>query len=48
MNPFIESLKRLYQTNAITLDKLEDLVNRNKITENDLGYIKESKGNGGV
>ena len=45
MNPFVESLKRLYQANKITINKLNEFLENNKITKGDYDYITV---NGGV
>lgn len=39
MNQFIESLKRLYQSNKINEQKVIELFNNKKITESEKEYI---------
>ena len=39
MNQFIESLKRLYQSNKINRQKVIELFNNKKITESEKEYI---------
>lgn len=39
MSPFVESLKRLYQTNKITIEKLNSLLNEEKISQVEYDYI---------
>jgi hypothetical protein len=39
MSPFVESLKRLYQANKISLEKLDNLLYINKISQEEYNYI---------
>lgn len=39
MNIFIESLRRLYQSGKLEKEKVVELLNRNKITEEERDYI---------
>lgn len=39
MTVFVESLKRLYKDKKITLEKLESLLNENKISRKEYDYI---------
>ena len=39
MNQFVESLKRLYNDNKIDEQKVIELFENNKITENEKAYI---------
>ena len=39
MNQFVESLKRLYESNKINEQKVIELFKNNKITENEKEYI---------
>lgn len=41
MNQFVESLKRLYQSDKITEEKLIQLLASEKITQEEYSYIKE-------
>ena len=39
MNQFVESLKRLFERNLISEQKVIELLKNNKITENEKEYI---------
>lgn len=39
MNLFVESLKRIYEQNKVSIEKLKQLVSDKKITEIELKYI---------
>jgi len=39
MNTFVESLKRLYQSDKLTAEKVIDLFKNGKITEEEKWYI---------
>lgn len=39
MRQFIESLSRLYKANKITEQKLKELLNKNKIIQQEYDYI---------
>lgn len=39
MNPFVESLKRLYNNRFITKNKINELYKENKITYDEKEYI---------
>ena len=39
MNQFVESLRRLYQSEKLTADKVVELFQSNKITEEEKWYI---------
>lgn len=39
MRPFVESLARLYIANKINKNKLKELLNTNKITQQEYDYI---------
>ena len=39
MNQFVESLKRLYQSERLTIDKIIELFKGGKITEEEKWYI---------
>lgn len=39
MNQFVESLKRLFERNLISEQKVIELFKNNKITENEKAYI---------
>lgn len=39
MNQFVESLKRLYQNEKISVDKVNELFKNGKITEEEKRYI---------
>lgn len=39
MSPFVESLKRLYQANRISIEKLNSLLNEVKISQTEYNYI---------
>lgn len=39
MNPFIESLKRLYRTGKVSIEKLKQMVDEQKISEEEYIYI---------
>ena len=39
MNPFIESLKRLYRTGKVSTEKLRQMVVEQKISEEEYIYI---------
>jgi hypothetical protein len=39
MSPFVESLRRLYQANRISIEKLNSLLNEEKISQTEYNYI---------
>ena len=39
MNLFVESLKRIYEQDKVSIEKLKQLVSDKKITEIELNYI---------
>ena len=39
MNLFVESLKRIYEQDNVSIEKLKQLVSDKKITEIELNYI---------
>ncbi|WP_373845092.1 hypothetical protein [Clostridium sp.] len=39
MSPFVETLRRLYFTSKITIDKLENLLSETRITQGEYDYI---------
>ena len=39
MNLFVESLKRIYEQDKVSIEKLKQLVSDKKITESELNYI---------
>jgi len=43
MSTFVESLKRLYIAEKITISKLSDLLSREKITQQEYDYIVGSQ-----
>lgn len=41
MNQFVESIKRLYRNGMVSEEKIIELYNNGKITENEKSYILE-------
>ena len=41
MTEFVESLKRLFKAEKITIEKLEKFLNDGKITQDEFDYITE-------
>ena len=39
MKQFVESLKRLYQSNKLPIEKIEELLQTNKISKEEKAYI---------